>query len=176
MAASRCGLRRREAHDLYQNLCAFLRIDETRLRVATPDVGGGFGPKLCVYPEDVAVPAAAKLLKRSLKWIEDRREHFMAAVQERDQYWNLEIAVDAEARILGVRGKLFHDQGAYALQDVNLPYNSASALPGRIMCRRSPWMSWSHTPTRRPCRPSEARAIRKRHSPSSGCWTASRAS
>jgi carbon-monoxide dehydrogenase large subunit len=119
-----------KAHDLYQNLCAYLRIEETRLRVATPDVGGGFGPKLCVYPEDVAVPAAAKLLKRSLKWIEDRREHFMAAVQERDQYWGVEIAVDANARILGLRGKLFHDQGAYALQDVNLPYNSASALPG----------------------------------------------
>jgi len=119
-----------KAHDLYQNLCANLRIDETRLRVATPDVGGGFGPKLCVYSEDIAVPAAAKLLKRSLKWIEDRREHFMAAVQERDQYWSVEIAVDANARILGARGKLFHDQGAYALQDVNLPYNSASALAG----------------------------------------------
>lgn len=119
-----------KAHDLYQNLCANIRIDENRLRVATPDVGGGFGPKLCVYPEDVAVTAAAKLLKRSLKWIEDRREHFVATIQERDQYWTIEIAVDDNARILGVRGKLFHDQGAYALQDVNLPYNSASAVPG----------------------------------------------
>jgi carbon-monoxide dehydrogenase large subunit len=119
-----------KAHDLYQNLCSNLRIDENRLRVATPDVGGGFGPKLCVYPEDVAVTAAAKLLKRSLKWIEDRREHFVATIQERDQYWTIEIAVDENARILGIRGKLFHDQGAYALQDVNLPYNSASAVPG----------------------------------------------
>ena len=85
-----------KAHDLYQNLCAFLVIDENRLRVATPDIGGGFGPKLCVYPEDVAVTAAAKLLKRSLKWIEDRREHFVATVQERDQYWSVEIAVDED--------------------------------------------------------------------------------
>jgi len=119
-----------KAHDLYQNLCANIRIDENRLRVATPDVGGGFGPKLCVYPEDVAVTAAAKLLKRSLKWIEDRREHFVATIQERDQFWTIEIAVDDNARILGIRGKLFHDQGAYALQDLNLPYNSASAVPG----------------------------------------------
>ena len=119
-----------KAHDLYQNLCANIRIDENRLRVATPDVGGGFGPKLCVYPEDVAVTAAAKLLKRSLKWIEDRREHFVATIQERDQYWTIEIAVDDNARILAIRGKLFHDQGAYALQDVNLPYNSASSVPG----------------------------------------------
>jgi len=111
-------------------LCANIRIDENRLRVATPDVGGGFGPKLCVYPEDVAVTAAALLLKRSLKWIEDRREHFVATIQERDQYWTIEIAVDENARILGIRGKLFHDQGAYALQDVNLPYNSASSVPG----------------------------------------------
>ena len=122
-----------KAHDLQQNLAAFIHIDENHLRVATPDVGGGFGPKLCVYSEDVAVVAAAKLLKRSLKWVEDRREHFLAAVQERDQYWSVEIAVDNDARILGVRGKLIHDQGAYALQDVNLPYNSASALTGPYM-------------------------------------------
>jgi carbon-monoxide dehydrogenase large subunit len=119
-----------KAHDLHQNLSAFLRIDENHLRVTAPDIGGGFGPKLCIYPEDVAVAAAAKLLKRSLKWAEDRREHFVAAVQERDQYWTLEIALDTDARILGLRGKLVHDQGAYALQDVNLPYNSASAVTG----------------------------------------------
>ena len=68
---------------------------ESDLRVATPDIGGGFGPKLCVYPEDVAVVAAARLLRRPLKWIEDRREHFTDAVQERDQYWSLDIALDA---------------------------------------------------------------------------------
>jgi carbon-monoxide dehydrogenase large subunit len=119
-----------KAHDLHQNLSAFLRIDENHLRVTAPDIGGGFGPKLVHLSEDVAIAAAAKLLKRSLKWVEDRREHFIAAVQERDQYWTLEVALDAEARILGVRGKLVHDQGAYALQDVNLPYNSASAVTG----------------------------------------------
>src|SRR5581483_11245757 len=105
-------------------------FDESRLRVATPDVGGGFGPKLCVYPEDIAVVAAAKLLRRSVKWIEDRREHFTNAAQERDQHWVLEAAVDSDARLLGVRGRLIHDLGAYALQDVNIPYNSASMLSG----------------------------------------------
>ena len=122
-----------KAHDLYQNLCAFVRVDENHLRVIAPDIGGGFGPKLCIYPEDVAIVAAAKLLKRSLKWAEDRREHFIAAVQERDQYWALELAMDADARVLGIRGRLIHDQGAYALQDVNLPYNSASAVTGPYM-------------------------------------------
>ncbi len=73
-------------HDLRTALADYIDLDESRLRVATPDVGGGFGPKLCVYPEDVAVVAAATLLRRSVKWIEDRREHFTNAAQERDQY------------------------------------------------------------------------------------------
>jgi carbon-monoxide dehydrogenase large subunit len=119
-----------KAHDLAQRLAEILNQDETRLRVATPDVGGGFGPKLIVYQEDVAVAAAAKLLRRPVKWIEDRREHFLGAIQERDQYWSMEIAVDADARIRGIRGRLVHDLGAYALQDVNLPYNSATSVTG----------------------------------------------
>jgi aerobic carbon-monoxide dehydrogenase large subunit len=119
-----------KAHDLRQSLTMLLDLDEARLRVAAPDIGGGFGPKLCVYPEDVAVVAAAKLIRRSLKWIEDRREHFTNAVQERDQYWSIEIAADARGKVLGIRGRLLHDLGAYALQDVNLPYNSATTLTG----------------------------------------------
>src|SRR5258705_227198 len=98
-----------KAHDLFQSLTALLGFDESLLRVATPDVGGGFGPKLCVYPEDIAVVAAAKLKQRSIKWIEDRREHFTNAAQERDQYWSLDIAVDAEGKLLGIRGRLIHD-------------------------------------------------------------------
>jgi carbon-monoxide dehydrogenase large subunit len=119
-----------KAHDLFQSLTALLGFDESVLRVATPDVGGGFGPKLCVYPEDIAVVAAAKLLARSIKWIEDRREHFTNAAQERDQYWSLDIAVDQDGKVLGVRGRLLHDLGAYALQDVNIPFNSAAMLSG----------------------------------------------
>jgi carbon-monoxide dehydrogenase large subunit len=107
-----------------------LHLDENRLRVVAPDIGGGFGPKLCVYPEDVAVVAAARLTRRPVKWIEDRREHFTNAVQERDQHWSVEVAVDAGARVVGVRGRILHDQGAYTLQDPNIPYNSASTLTG----------------------------------------------
>ena len=119
-----------KAHDLFQALTSLLDFDESRLRVATPDVGGGFGPKLCVYPEDIAVVAAAKLIGRSIKWVEDRREHFTNAAQERDQYWSVDIAVDAGGKLMGVRGRLIHELGAYALQDVNIPYNSASMMSG----------------------------------------------
>jgi carbon-monoxide dehydrogenase large subunit len=118
-----------KAHDLAQTLTTLMDFDSD-LRVTAPDIGGGFGAKLCVYSEDVAVVAAAKLLNRSVKWTEDRREYFTNAVHERDQYWQLEIAVDAQAKILGVRGKLLHDTGAYALQDPNIPYNSASTMSG----------------------------------------------
>jgi aerobic carbon-monoxide dehydrogenase large subunit len=64
-----------------------------------------------------------------VKWIEDRREHFVATTQERDQYWDVEIAVDRDARILGIRGSIIHDHGAYTARGVNLPHNSAETVP-----------------------------------------------
>jgi carbon-monoxide dehydrogenase large subunit len=118
-----------KAHDLKQSLTSLMDFDES-LRVVAPDIGGGFGAKLCVYSEDVAVVAAAKLTGRSLKWTEDRREYFTNAVHERDQYWTLEIAVDRDAKVLGIRGTLLHDTGAYTVQDPNIPYNSASTMSG----------------------------------------------
>ena len=118
-----------KAHDLNQSLTLLMDFDQG-LRVVAPDIGGGFGAKLCVYSEDVAVVAAAKLLGHSIKWTEDRREYFTNAVHERDQYWQLEIAVDADAKVLGIRGKLLHDTGAYTLQDPNIPYNSTSTMSG----------------------------------------------
>src|SRR5581483_11914154 len=57
-------------------------------------------------------------------------EYFTNAVHERDQYWQLEIAVDADAKVLGIRGKVLHDTGAYTLQDPNIPYNSTSTMSG----------------------------------------------
>jgi carbon-monoxide dehydrogenase large subunit len=119
-----------KSHDLFQSLTSLLDLDEAKLRVVAPDIGGGFGPKLCVYSEDIAVVAAAKLIRRPIKWIEDRREHFTNAAQERDQYWSIDIAVAADGKVLGLRGTLVHDVGAYALQDVNIPYNSASMMSG----------------------------------------------
>jgi aerobic carbon-monoxide dehydrogenase large subunit len=121
-----------KAHDLQQALISLLDPEQP-LHVVAPDIGGGFGAKLCVYSEDVAVVAAARLLNRSIKWIEDRQEYFVGAVHERDQYWDVEIAVDADARILGIRGKVLHDTGAYTPQDPNIPYNSASTMSGPYM-------------------------------------------
>lgn len=119
-----------QSHEVRGFLVDMLGLDETRLRVIAPDVGGGFGAKYLTYPEEVAVAAAALKLGRAVKWVEDRREHFLSAIQERDQYWEVEAACDADGRLLGVRGRMEHDAGAYVPQGVNLAYNAATAMPG----------------------------------------------
>jgi aerobic carbon-monoxide dehydrogenase large subunit len=111
-------------------LCAALGLPEHRVRVLVPATGGGFGPKAPFYPEELAVPAAAMLLARPVKWIEDRRENFLAATQERRQDWDMEAAFDAEGRLLAVRGRLCHDHGAATPYGVALPYNAATNLVG----------------------------------------------
>jgi carbon-monoxide dehydrogenase large subunit len=121
------------AHEVRAFLMTLLRLDENQLRVVAPDVGGGFGAKFVMYPEEVTLAAACLKLRRPVKWIEDRREHFLAAVQERDQYWDLEVAFDDDGRLLGVRGSMIHDEGAYTPQGINLPYNASTALPGPYM-------------------------------------------
>ncbi len=100
------------------------------IRMIAPDVGGGFGPKAIFYPEEAVIPAAALKLGRPVKWIEDRREHFLCATQERDQYWDIAIAVDTGGRILGVRGRMLHDSGAFVPWGVIMPYIAAATVPG----------------------------------------------
>lgn len=116
-------------HAAKRLLCDLLGLGEAQLRVVTPDLGGGFGPKLIFYPEEVVVPLAARLLGRPVKWIEDRQEHFVATTQERDQSWQVELATDAEGRILAVRGLLIHDHGAWTARGVNVPQGAVSAMP-----------------------------------------------
>src|SRR5580704_16725536 len=100
------------------------------IRVIAPDVGGGFGPKAIFYPEEAVIPAVALKLGRPVKWIEDRREHFLSATQERDQYWKMEIAVNAEGKVFGVRGRMVHDSGAFVPWGIIMPYIAASTVPG----------------------------------------------
>jgi carbon-monoxide dehydrogenase large subunit len=117
-------------HEIRLALVELLAIDDEKLRVITPDVGGGFGAKYLIYPEEVVVPLAARMLGRPVRWIEDRREQFLTSIQERDQYWDLQIALGERADVLAVRGTLINDQGAYTPQGINVSYNSATALPG----------------------------------------------
>ena len=116
-------------HAAMRLLTELLGREESNTRVITPDVGGGFGPKLVFYSEDLVTALASILLRRPVKWVEDRREHFLSATQERDQYWDLEIAVEPDGRIRGVRGSMIHDHGAYTARGVNVAFEAAQAMP-----------------------------------------------
>ncbi len=118
------------SHRIKRSLMEMFPLGDHQIRVLTPDVGGGFGPKGSFYPEYIDVAMAAQLLGRPVKWIEDRRENFMATHQERDQYWDMEIAVDANAKIIGVRGQLIHETGAYVPWGIVLPWITATTVPG----------------------------------------------
>jgi carbon-monoxide dehydrogenase large subunit len=107
-----------------------LRLDPSQVRVIMPDVGGGFGTKAQFFGEEAVVAACALRLKRPIKWIEDRRENFLTASQERDQYWDMELALDRDGRILGVRGRLVHDGGAYVPHGIILPLITSTTVPG----------------------------------------------
>jgi carbon-monoxide dehydrogenase large subunit len=100
------------------------------IRMIAPDVGGGFGPKAPFYAEEAVIPAAALRLGRPVKWIEDRREHFMCATQERDQYWSVALALDTQGKILGFRGTMLHDTGAFVPWGIIMPYIAAVTVPG----------------------------------------------
>ena len=111
-------------------LVEMLGLSERQVRVVAPDVGGGFGPKAVIHPEEITVPAAAMLLGRPIKWIEDRLESFTATVLERLQYWDVEVAFSAEGRLLAIRGHLYHDHGACTPYGVALPFNAVTNLIG----------------------------------------------
>lgn len=111
-------------------LVDLLGLSEDQVRVIVPHLGGGFGPKLILYPEDASVSAASVKLGKPIKWIEDRREHLLTTTQERDQVWEVELAADREGRLLGLRGKLYHDQGAYTVRGTNIPFSAATTILG----------------------------------------------
>jgi carbon-monoxide dehydrogenase large subunit len=117
-------------HRVKVALVEVLGLDEHAIRVIAPDVGGGFGPKAIVYIEEAIVPVCAMITGRPVKWVEDRREHFLSTTQERDQYWDVEVAADNNGKILGVRGRMSHDTGAYLPWGIIMPYIAATTMPG----------------------------------------------
>jgi carbon-monoxide dehydrogenase large subunit len=95
-------------------LCHSIGLTEKQLRVIAPDVGGGFGLKLHLWPEDYLVAVAAKRLGRPVKWIEDRSEALAASLHAKEMLCELEIATKADGRFLAMKGRYVGDAGAYA--------------------------------------------------------------
>ncbi|MGH7187379.1 MAG: xanthine dehydrogenase family protein molybdopterin-binding subunit, partial [Pseudomonadota bacterium] len=120
-------------HGLKSGVARFLGLAEDAVRVIVPDVGGGFGPKMHVYPEEVVACAVAQALKRPVKWIEDRRENLSTMTQAREQVIDAAIAADRDGRILGLRAEVACDSGAYSaypLTAVLEPMGTVQIMPG----------------------------------------------
>ncbi len=97
-------------------------------------VGGGFGVRGELYPEDLLVTYAALKLGRPVKWVEDRREHLVAANHSRDQAYHVRAAVDAEGIVQAIDADFFHDQGGYVrTHGATVPNLSVALLPGPYM-------------------------------------------
>jgi aerobic carbon-monoxide dehydrogenase large subunit len=117
-------------HLVRRQIAAQLDLPEERVRVIAPDIGGGFGPKVFVYPEEILVPFLALQLGRPVKWIEDRAEHFISTAHGRDQLHDVECGFDREGRILALRDRFLLDNGAYNPMGLTDAYNTAAHLQG----------------------------------------------
>jgi carbon-monoxide dehydrogenase large subunit len=112
-------------------LSRMLSRSPSSINVYESHVGGGFGIRGELYPEDVLVCVAAMRLGRPVKWIEDRREHLIAANHSRQQLHRIRAAVDAQGQILAIDNEFFHDQGAYVRTHATRVANmTCGILPG----------------------------------------------
>jgi aerobic carbon-monoxide dehydrogenase large subunit len=108
-----------------------LGLQHDQVQLLGTDVGGGFGVRGELYPEDFLVPFVAKKLGRPVKWIEDRREHLMATNHSREITCDLEIACSRDGMILGLRGIVYGDMGAYTRTNGGIvPARAAQFLVG----------------------------------------------
>ncbi len=118
-------------HRIKELLSRMLALTPSCIHVHEAHVGGGFGIRGELYPEDVLVCVAAMRLRRPVKWIEDRREHLIAANHSRQQLHRIRAAVDGEGRILAIDDLYFHDQGAYVrTHAARVVHMTAGILPG----------------------------------------------
>jgi aerobic carbon-monoxide dehydrogenase large subunit len=100
-------------HTIKRMLAEVLSFQEHRLRVVAPDVGGGFGSKLHLYPEEVLVTALAIRLRRAVRWTATRSEDFQATNHGRDHVQDVELCATADGIITGIKATLFANLGAY---------------------------------------------------------------
>ncbi|MGE5270227.1 MAG: xanthine dehydrogenase family protein molybdopterin-binding subunit [Thiohalocapsa sp.] len=120
-------------HTLRVALGELLSLDQRQIRVVAPDVGGGFGPKARLYPEEIILAALALRLDHPVRWVEDRNEHLLSAAHSRDHHYNLTAYADRQGRVLGIDVEIVVDAGAYGLwpqgpyQEANM---AARCLPG----------------------------------------------
>jgi carbon-monoxide dehydrogenase large subunit len=102
-------------HIIRLGLAEVLGLEERVIRVIAPDVGGGFGSKARLLPEEVIIAALGDRLDHPVRWIEDRGEHFLSSTHSRDHHYKVAAYADAQGILLGVDAELIVDAGAYSL-------------------------------------------------------------
>jgi len=118
-------------HVVRRNLSLAIGIPENRIRVVTPAVGGAFGSKLCLYPEDVIVSAVSRRLRRPVRWVETRAEHFTGTSGGRDHVEYVSLAADEQGKILGLKVTTYANLGAYVSgMGAGIPVVAGMAYPG----------------------------------------------
>jgi carbon-monoxide dehydrogenase large subunit len=118
-------------HTMRIAIAEILGLDERQIRVVAPDVGGGFGPKARLYPEEVIMAALTLELDHPVRWIEDRSEHLMTGAHTRDQHHKVTAYADKKGRILGIEAEIVVDAGAYGMWPQG-PYMEAN-MAARVM-------------------------------------------
>jgi carbon-monoxide dehydrogenase large subunit len=122
-------------HRARADLAAILNLSERKIRVIAPDVGGAFGGKASLYPEDALVALASLKLKRPVKWRGSRTEDFLAGSQGRGATLHGELALDRNGKFLGLRAKLDYPLGHWLPYSAAVPgKNAARILPGPYLC------------------------------------------
>jgi aerobic carbon-monoxide dehydrogenase large subunit len=143
-------------HVMRLGLAQALGLPEHKVHIIAPDIGGGFGGKNRLMPEEIAVAAIAMRVGHPVRWIEDRREHFIASVHARDHFYDLTISADAEGRVLGLEGSVYIDAGAYALWPTGAFMEASMAarnLPGPYRIRHLALDTYTVATTKTPMGP-----------------------
>ena len=143
-------------HVMRLGLSRALGLPENQIRVIVPDVGGGFGGKNRLLPEEIAVCAIALKRRHPVRWIEDRREHLLASVHCRDHHYDLVISAEEDGTIIGVEGDVHIDAGAYALWPTGSFMEASMAagnLPGPYRMRGLNVNTWTVATNKAPMGP-----------------------
>jgi len=117
-------------HSVRREAASVLRLPEARVRCVALDVGGGFGTKGHVYPEDLLIPFLARLVGRPVRWIEERQEHLLCSCHSRDQLHDVEVGFDRDGRVVAIRDEFLVDCGAWNPIGAGIAYNTAVHLLG----------------------------------------------
>jgi hypothetical protein len=117
-------------HPLRNAIATQLDLPPERVRVIAPSVGGGFGVKAILYPEDLLVAWAAMSLEAPVKWIEDRIENLQSAIHAREQTHDIALALSGDGQILGLKDSFTVDTGGFNALGLVIPYNTIAHLMG----------------------------------------------